>query len=74
MIKLAIIFVNLLGLYFALGLLFAIAFQLRGLHKVDAGTAETSIWFKILIFPGTIAFWPVLLSKWIKAKQNDKNT
>lgn len=67
MISIATLFVNLLGLYFILGFLFAIAFQISGARKVDAGVEGTSFWFKLLIFPGCIAFWPALLIKWIKA-------
>ena len=67
----ASLFVNLLGVYFGIGLLFAIVFQFGGAKRIDTGVEGTSIWFKLLIFPGTIAFWPALLRKWIKAKRHD---
>jgi len=55
-----------LGLYLGFGLLFAIAFLWKGVTKVDEGTRGTGLVFKLLILPGTVAFWPVLLRKWMK--------
>ena len=54
------------GIYLLLGALFVVPFLLKGLTKVDAGAHGGTIGFKIIIIPGVIVFWPVLLSKWMK--------
>jgi hypothetical protein len=54
-------------IYLLLGVLFVIPFLIKGLMKVDEGAHGGTIGFKIIIIPGVIVFWPVLLLKWIKA-------
>jgi hypothetical protein len=51
-------------IYLTLGVLFVIPFLLKGLTKVDEGAHGGSIGFKIIIIPGVIVFWPVLMKKW----------
>lgn len=67
----AIVFVNLLGLYLLIGLLSTFFLRIKQLKIIDTGLEGTSFWFKLLTLPGRIAFWPALLRKWIKAKRND---
>lgn len=55
------------GVYLVIGLLFAIPFVLKGVQKIDHGADGGSIGFRIIIIPGTMVFWPLLLRKWIKA-------
>jgi hypothetical protein len=62
---------NLLEVIFAVygwtGLLFAIAFALRGVDRVD-GAARGATWgFRVLIVPGAAALWPWLLVKWVRS-------
>lgn len=52
--------------YVSLGLLFAIAFVWRGVQKVDQQAAGTGFAFRCLILPGSIAFWPLLLRRWLR--------
>jgi len=52
--------------YLALGVLFVISFLIKGITKVDEGAYGSTIGFKIIIIPGVIVFWPVLLKKWMK--------
>jgi hypothetical protein len=61
-----IVLVNLLLLYIAIGIVFAVLFLWKGVGKVDENVTGSSIWFKLLLFPGSCAFWPVLLAKWRK--------
>lgn len=56
-------------LYLVLGALFVIPFLLKGLEKVDESAHEGTTGFKIIIIPGVIVFWPVLLKKWMKANR-----
>ncbi|MEP7318740.1 MAG: hypothetical protein ABI921_08355 [Panacibacter sp.] len=58
------------AVYMLAGILFTIFFQAKGLSKIDEGTHGAGIGFRIIILPGIIVFWPFLLRKWIKAKDN----
>lgn len=62
--QLAILFVHTLYLYLSLGLAFAIAFVTIGVSRVDSQAIGSSLGFRILIFPGSVAFWPLLLRRW----------
>jgi hypothetical protein len=55
------------AVYLAGGVLFTGIFLFRGLHKVDQATKGATIGFKIIIIPGCIVLWPVLLGKWMAA-------
>ena len=48
------------------GLLFAIPFVFFGVKKIDPHAAHGSWGFRLLIIPGTLAFWPLLLRRWLK--------
>lgn len=56
----------LLGVYLGCGLMFALPFVLFGVKKIDPHAAHGSWGFRLLIFPGTLAFWPLLLRRWMK--------
>jgi hypothetical protein len=58
-------FVYLFYAYAVIGLLFALAFVFRGVQKIDSQAAGTSFFFRCLIFPGSVAFWPLLLRRWL---------
>jgi len=58
------VFLILLGAYLACGLVFAVPFALVGVKKIDPHAAHGSWGFRVLIIPGTMAFWPVLLRRW----------
>jgi hypothetical protein len=61
------IVVNIFYAYASFGLLFAIAFAWRGVQKVDRQAAGAGLGFRCLILAGTIAFWPLLLRRWLHA-------
>jgi membrane protein implicated in regulation of membrane protease activity len=54
------------GIYLVCGFLFAVAFVLLGVKRIDPHAAHGSWGFRLLIFPGTMAFWPLLLRRWLK--------
>ena len=60
-------FLIVLGLYLAVGLLFSIPFLLKGAARIDEDAAQGSWGFKLLILPGTLALWPLLLARWLNA-------
>ena len=57
------------AVYLLFGLLLAILFVLKGVEKIDEGAHGGSIGFRIIIIPGTMVFWPLLLKKWLKASK-----
>jgi hypothetical protein len=57
-------FLILLGLYLACGFIFALPFVLLGARKIDPHAGPGSWGFRLLIIPGAMALWPVLLHRW----------
>ena len=53
--------------YLFAGIVFTIFFQAKGISKIDEGVHGSSVGFRIIIVPGCIVFWPLLLNKWINA-------
>ena len=60
----AVWFVRLLEVYLLLGMLFAGPFVLRGVGRIDSVAAKGTWGFRLIIVPGVIALWPVLLRRW----------
>jgi hypothetical protein len=58
---------DVLALHATLGALFAIAFQWRGLARIDPAAAQGSLGFRVLVTPGVIALWPLLARRWWQA-------
>jgi hypothetical protein len=56
------------ALYVAAGVLFALVFFVAGLRRIDETAARGPWRFKLLILPGVVALWPVLLAKWLVAR------
>jgi hypothetical protein len=62
--RISVLFVDALSLYTAIGILFAVVFVCIGVKRIDSQAAGAGIGFRILIFPGSVAFWPLLLFRW----------
>ena len=62
-------FLTLLGAYLAFGLLFAVPFALVGVKRIDPHARQGSWGFRVLIVPGAMAFWPLLLRRWESGAQ-----
>lgn len=58
--------------YLAAGLIFAIPFVIKGVTKIDEGAHGSTWGFRMIIIPGTIVFWPLLLKKWRQAISEKK--
>ena len=61
----AAVFLIFLGAYLTCGLVFSIPFALVGVKKIDPHAAHGSWGFRLLVIPGTMAFWPLLLRRWL---------
>ena len=54
-----------LAVYGAVGVLFALVFVVAGVNRVDPVARESSWGFRVMIFPGSVALWPLLLKRWL---------
>ncbi|MFC0771982.1 hypothetical protein [Terrimonas alba] len=52
------------AIYLFAGLVFAIPFVIKGVTQIDEGAIGSKWGFRVIIIPGVIVFWPVLLKKW----------
>jgi hypothetical protein len=57
------------AVYLLAGSLFAIFFLTKGIEKIDTAAHGPGWGFRLIILPGVIALWPVLLKKWMKIKK-----
>jgi hypothetical protein len=57
-----------LGVYLALGCVFAVVFVTRGVGAIDPAARGAGWGFRVLIVPGSALFWPLLFKKWAGAK------
>lgn len=56
-----------IAIYILTGIIFSVPFLTKWIDLID-GAAEESPWtFKLMILPGCIVFWPVLMQKCQKA-------
>lgn len=65
-------FVDLLYLYFFFGVVFAALFLWRGVALIDEAAQGISWKTRALLFPGSVALWPVLWRKWRKTARQMK--
>ncbi len=63
MILIVDVFLALLLLYLATGIVYSIFFYTLGARKIDEGYSESPWHFKVLILPGVVCLWPFLLIK-----------
>lgn len=57
------------AIYLALGFVFALLFVSKGLQRVDAAAQGMPWLARLLIFPGVVALWPLMLKKWLRGEQ-----
>lgn len=56
--------VRMAGLYLLAGIVFAVPFVIKGVGRIDPAAMEGSRGFRLLIFPGVVALWPLLALRW----------
>ena len=52
------------------GLAVGVPFVLSGVDRVDEAARGAPLGFRLLILPGTVALWPLMATKWIKAPRS----
>lgn len=50
--------------YAVAGVVFAVPFALRGAAALDPAAAGSGWGFRLIITPGVVALWPLLLWRW----------
>lgn len=55
----------LLLIYLGVGLLVGLGFIWRGVNRVDPVAAASPLIFRLVILPGSVGLWPVVLLMWI---------
>ena len=63
--RIAMLIVAAFYLYASIGLVFSLSFVTIGVKRVDAQAVASGMGFRILILPGCVAFWPLLLRRWM---------
>ena len=58
-----------LGAYVGVGALFALAFTTVGVGRIDIAARAMPWSARILIFPGIVALWPLMLTKWLTQRE-----
>ena len=66
--QIAKVFVLAFYAYALMGVVFAAAFVTVGVKRTDEQAVGSSLGFRLLIFPGCAAFWPMLLRRWASGK------
>ncbi|WP_024771798.1 hypothetical protein [Aquimarina macrocephali] len=65
------IIVSFLGVYFGIGFLFGIYFFIKGASQLDELITESKWTVRLLLVPGAIGLWPILLLKIINKSRID---
>jgi hypothetical protein len=63
--------VRVFELYLLCGVLFAVPFAWNGASKLDPVAREGTWGFRLLILPGAVALWPLLLRRWLAHSGNE---
>ena len=64
-VRAAEVVVLLCTVYIACGLAFAPFFAWRGVGRVDPAAKSAGLGFRLVILPGVVALWPMLLRRWL---------
>jgi hypothetical protein len=62
--RVAAVIVVMAGAYVAAGVAFAAAFLTWRVSRIDPAARPGTLGFRLIILPGVIALWPLLLRKW----------
>ncbi|MDY8134550.1 hypothetical protein [Aquimarina sp. 2201CG5-10] len=63
------IFLTILGIYAIIGVLFGIYFFIKGAFQIDELIADSKWTVRLLLVPGAIGLWPILLLKILKTSK-----
>ena len=64
-VNIADVLVLLLLAYVGFGVVFAFPFVFYGANRIDPVALGSSWGFRLIILPGVVALWPLLLRRWV---------
>lgn len=70
----ALAIARVLETYLVLGVVFSLAFSLRGIEVIDPAARRSSIAWRLLMIPGAVALWPLLWQRWRHATAGTPDT
>ncbi|HKQ48955.1 MAG TPA: hypothetical protein VJZ71_12865 [Phycisphaerae bacterium] len=70
--NLAILILSVIGAYLAIGLIFGLWFVTAGLPRFDSAADDSPWGFRLLILPGSMALWPLLVRR-IRSRRKETN-
>jgi hypothetical protein len=56
-----------LAAYGLIGTVFAVAFVMMGIQRVDSVAEHAPLGFRLIVLPGVAALWPLMLVRWLRA-------
>lgn len=65
--QVAELFVDALAAYALAGLTFGVAFVTVGIQRVDSIAEHAPLGFRLIVLPGVVALWPLMLMRWLRA-------
>lgn len=54
--------------YLAGGVVFAVAFAMRGAARIDPAARDGTVGFRFLLLPGATLLWPLLAYRWLRGR------
>jgi hypothetical protein len=57
------------GAYLGIGSIVTVPLVLSGIGRIDPAAKAAPWSFRVLVVPGVVAFWPLLLRRWIAARR-----
>jgi hypothetical protein len=55
-----------LATYIAIGAILAVPFLIFGVGRVDPAAKGAPFLFRVLVIPGVVALWPLMLRRWLR--------
>ena len=71
-LELAQSIVGAIGTYLVIGVAIATAFLTLGLRRLDPIAAAGPVRFKLMIAPGIVALWPIMIMLWASGRGADR--
>jgi hypothetical protein len=59
-----------LGIYVAVGIVFALCFVTVGAGRMDPSVQQSTRSFRVMLVPGAMALWPLLAWRWLRGVQH----
>ncbi|MEX0643664.1 MAG: hypothetical protein WD076_00010 [Parvularculaceae bacterium] len=57
------------GVYLAIGVVFALIFAFGGAARVDHAAEGAAPWFRIVIIPGVVGLWPIMALRLLSGRR-----